>query len=81
MLAVVLGRRRADEVDLLTAGIQPGPGKVEVGPIVAGDQTQLTRVKGQGGLDVVDVERNVVHALWLHGRRPPAEGQPMDWEL
>src|SRR5438445_206684 len=52
VLAVTLGRLPGDEVNLLTAGVEPRPADAELGPIGAAAQTQDVDVELECGVDV-----------------------------
>ena len=61
------GAAAADQVDLLAAGVEPRPVDPEVGTVVTPLQPQHVDVEAQGGVDVVDVDRDVMDPDRLHG--------------
>src|ERR1700728_2786421 len=72
VLAHVVRGRQLNEVDLLAAGVEPGAGDAEVGPVVALGQAQDLGVEGEGRRHVGDVEGDVVDPAGRgrHGNDP-----------
>jgi hypothetical protein len=62
------GRGPLDQVDLAAGGadIEPRSPEAEIGAVGAGGQAEPAHVEVEGGLDVVDVDRNMVYAAGLH---------------
>ena len=66
MLAEAGGRCRLDQVELLATGVEPGAAEAEVGAVGAGRETENVDVEPQGGVNVVDVQGNVVNGQGAH---------------
>ena len=61
------GWRRKDQMNLLGAGIEPGTIDAEVwGAVLAWRQTEDVDVEAKGGVDVVDVDRDVMDGERAH---------------
>ena len=67
MLAVAGRGCALDQVDLLSAGVQPRPTEPEVRPVDAPLEPERVAVEAQRRVDVVDVDGHVVHRQWPHG--------------
>jgi hypothetical protein len=75
VLAPGRGRRRVDEVNLLGAGIEPGTADAKVrGAVLALRQPEDADVERESGVDVVDVDGDVVDGEGTHptSLAPPA---------
>ena len=66
VLAAVLGRAALHQVELLATGLEPVAAEAEVGSVVALRQPEHVGVEGEGGADVGDGDRHVVHGQRLH---------------
>src|SRR4051794_9457413 len=66
VLAVTPGGLPGDGGAFLAAGVEPPPADAELRPIAAAVQPQDVDVELEGGVDVVDVDRHVVHGQRLH---------------
>ena len=67
VLAAGRGRRRVDQVDLLDAGVEPDTVDAEVRrPVPALGQPQDVDIEGDCGIDVVDVDGDMVDGERLH---------------
>ncbi len=55
-----------EQVDLLATSVEPRPTEPEVRSVRAGAKAQHLRVEGQRRVDVVHVDRHVVHSEWSH---------------
>lgn len=62
-------RRSLDQVDLAVPGVEPGAADRELRPVRADGETQDIHVESDGGVDIVDVQRDVVDT---DGAHPPS---------
>jgi hypothetical protein len=66
VLAEIARYRRLDQMELLTAEIDPGAGDAEVRSVVAQPSTEALCVKGDGLIGVGDIEGYVMDPENLH---------------
>jgi hypothetical protein len=71
MLTLVRRNTGPDQVDLLIPRIEPGPRETEVWPVRARLEAQRVDVEGEGRVDIVDVDRNVMYSHHLHDNHRP----------
>jgi hypothetical protein len=69
VLAVTLWWLALDQVNLLATGIEPGTRETEVRSISALLEAEHRDVEIECRLDIVDIDRNVMHGPRLHGAR------------
>ena len=66
MLADMCRKRSFEEVDLARTKLDPRPVDTKVRPVCSQCAAKALGVEGDGSLDIVDVERNMVDPKGLH---------------